>query len=58
MTTRQISDEWVPVTEDTPPIGKGYKNVSRDVALLTEGGQRSKATMIIAATGGGTQVTG
>ena len=36
--TPEISDEWVPVSEDTPPIARGYKNVSRDVMALSEGG--------------------
>lgn len=38
--TIEISDEWVPVSEDTPPIERGYKNVSRDVVALSEGGRR------------------
>lgn len=44
--TTGISDEWVPVSEDTPPIERGYKNVSRDVVALSEGGRRLTHIMI------------
>ena len=27
-------DEWVPVSEDLPPLERGCKNVSRDVEIL------------------------
>lgn len=53
--TPEISDEWVPVSEDTPPIARGYKNVSRDVMALSEGGQRSRLIMITAACVGAIQ---
>jgi hypothetical protein len=36
--TPEISDEWVPISEDTPSIARGYKNVSRDVVVLSEVG--------------------
>ena len=29
-------EEWVPVSEDLPPLERGYKNVSRDVEILLE----------------------
>lgn len=41
--TTGISDEWVSVSEDTPPIERGYKNVSRDVVALSEGGAAFEA---------------
>lgn len=53
--TTGISDEWVPVSEDTPPIERGYKNVSRDVVVLSEGGRRSRLIMITAACVGAIQ---
>ncbi len=41
--TSKLCDDWVPVTEDTPPIARGYKNVSRDVIALSEGGAALEA---------------
>ncbi len=53
--TTGISDEWVPVSEDTPPIERGYKNVSRDVVALSEGGRRLTHITITAACVGAIQ---
>jgi hypothetical protein len=39
----QISEGWVSVLEDTPPIARGYRNVSRNVVVLTEGGAALEA---------------
>ena len=35
--------EYVPVSEDTPPIAKGYKNLSRDVLVKTKDNQERTA---------------
>lgn len=56
--TPEISDEWVPVSEDTPPIARGYKNVSRDVMVLSEGGQRLRHITITVGVPGVIQTIG
>ena len=53
-----ITDEWVPVSEDTPPIERGYKNVSRDVVALSEGGRRLRHIMITVGAPGVIQTVG
>ena len=32
--------EYIPVSEDTPPIEKGYKNLSREVEVITKNNEK------------------
>ena len=48
-----MSDEWVPVSEDLPPLERGRRNVSRNVIVMTAGGG-SRDITITAGTAGAT----
>lgn len=34
-----MSDEWVSASEDTPPVEKPYKNLSREVTVRLDNGE-------------------
>ena len=36
-------EEYIPISEDTPPIAKGYKKLSRDVLVKTKDNQKKTA---------------
>lgn len=38
-----MQDDWCPVTEDLPPLEKRWENLSREVEVLLENGEKREA---------------